>query len=59
MTIVGIFVFAAVATPSTDPLSMLFLAVPMTVLYGLAEVLAHFADRRRRRAKDEPSASLG
>ena len=27
-TIIGIFVFAAVATPSTDPLTMLFLAVP-------------------------------
>jgi sec-independent protein translocase protein TatC len=48
-TIVGIFVFAAVATPSTDPLSMLFLAVPMTVLYGISEVLAHLADRRRAR----------
>ena len=31
--IVGIFIFAAVATPSTDPLTMLFLAVPMTVLF--------------------------
>ena len=29
-TILGIFVFAAIATPSTDPLTMLFLAVPMT-----------------------------
>jgi sec-independent protein translocase protein TatC len=57
-TIVGIFVFAAVATPSTDPLSMLFLAVPMTVLYVLSEVIAHVADRRRR-AKNKPSASLG
>lgn len=58
-TIVGIFIFAAVATPSTDPLSMLFLAVPMTVLYGIAEILAHLADRRRRRARKEPSGSLG
>jgi sec-independent protein translocase protein TatC len=54
-----IFVFAAVATPSTDPLSMLFLAVPMTVLYGIAEILAHLADRRRRRAQKEPPGSLG
>jgi sec-independent protein translocase protein TatC len=46
-TIIGIFVFAAVATPSTDPLSMLFLAVPMTVLYFISEVIARLTDRRR------------
>jgi sec-independent protein translocase protein TatC len=46
-TIVGIFVFAAVATPSTDPLTMLFLAVPMTVLYLISELIARFTDRRR------------
>lgn len=32
--IVGVFVFAAAATPSTDPFSMLMLAVPMTVQVG-------------------------
>ena len=36
--ILGTFVFAAVATPSTDPFSMLMLAVPMLVLFLLAEV---------------------
>lgn len=46
-TIVGIFVFAAVATPSTDPLSMLFLAIPMTVLYMISEVIARLTDRRK------------
>ena len=46
-TIIGIFVFAAVATPSTDPLSMLFLAVPMTVLYLVSEIIARLTDRRR------------
>lgn len=46
-TIVGMFVFAAIATPSTDPITMLFLAVPMTVLYLVAEVIARFTDRRR------------
>ncbi|HJR90773.1 MAG TPA: twin-arginine translocase subunit TatC [Aeromicrobium sp.] len=45
-TILGIFVFAAIATPSTDPLTMLFLAVPMTVLYLVSEVIARLADRR-------------
>jgi len=45
--IVGIFVFAAVASPSTDPISMLALAVPMTVLYVVAEVICRVNDRRR------------
>ena len=39
--IMGITVFAAVATPSTDPLTMLALAVPIWVLYfGAVGVLA-------------------
>lgn len=46
-TIVGIFVFAAIATPSTDPLTMCFLAVPMTVLYLISELIARVTDRRR------------
>jgi sec-independent protein translocase protein TatC len=45
--ILGTFVFAAVATPSTDPISMLFLALPMTVLFLLSEAIARFIDRRR------------
>jgi sec-independent protein translocase protein TatC len=51
-TIVGIFVFAAIATPSTDPLTMLFLAVPMTVLYLVSELIARVTDRRRATAGD-------
>lgn len=45
--VLGTFVFAAVATPSTDPISMLFLAVPMTLLFMLSEGIARFIDRRR------------
>jgi sec-independent protein translocase protein TatC len=45
--IVGVFVFAAVATPSTDPFSMLMLAIPMTVLFLVSEVIARVVDRRR------------
>ncbi|GAA1932973.1 twin-arginine translocase subunit TatC [Nocardioides hwasunensis] len=41
-------VFAAVATPSTDPFSMLMLAIPMMVLFILAEVITRLIDRRRR-----------
>ena len=47
--IIGTFVFAAVATPSTDPFSMLFLAIPMLVLFLVAEV-----DRPPRRPRSRP-----
>ncbi|AXT86802.1 twin-arginine translocase subunit TatC [Aeromicrobium sp. A1-2] len=50
-TIIGIFVFAAIATPSTDPLTMLFLAIPMVILYLLSEIIAKLTDRRRGKAK--------
>ncbi len=50
--ILGVFVFAAVATPSTDPVSMLFLAIPMTGLFLVSELIARFVDRRRARADD-------
>jgi sec-independent protein translocase protein TatC len=45
------FVFAAVATPSTDPFSMLVLALPMLVLFLLAEVIARLVDRARGRGQ--------
>ena len=45
--IVGIFVFAAVATPSTDPFTMTIMAVPMVLLYGISEVMARLHDRRK------------
>lgn len=47
-TIIGIFVFAAVATPSTDPFTMTFMAVPMVLLYFVSEGIARVNDRRRR-----------
>lgn len=47
--VIVIFVFAAIATPSTDPLSMLFLAVPMTFLYLFSEGIAFLTDRKRGR----------
>jgi sec-independent protein translocase protein TatC len=49
MIIFAVFLFAAVATPSPDPISMLLLAVPCVVLVELAEVFAYFNDRRRAR----------
>ncbi len=50
--ILGTFVFAAVATPSTDPISMLFLAVPMALLFLVSEGIARLVDRRRVRSED-------
>jgi sec-independent protein translocase protein TatC len=47
--VIGTLVFAAVATPSTDPFTMLFLAVPMIVLFGVSEVICRVLDRRRAR----------
>ncbi|MFT4263311.1 MAG: twin-arginine translocase subunit TatC [Nocardioides sp.] len=49
--VIGTMVFAAVATPSTDPFSMLMLAIPMLILFGVAEVIARFVDRTRGRRK--------
>jgi sec-independent protein translocase protein TatC len=57
--IFAIFVFAAVATPSQDPFTMLALAVPMTALYGLAVTAAYLHDRRaERRGDTSPYATL-
>ncbi len=52
--VLGTFIFAAVATPSTDPFSMLMLAVPLLALLMMSELVARFVDRRRGRdAADE------
>jgi sec-independent protein translocase protein TatC len=44
-----IFVFAAVATPSQDPISMCMLAIPMALLFELAVLIAWLHDRRKAR----------
>ncbi len=48
----GTFIFAAVATPSTDPITMLLLAIPMVLLFLISEAIAHIVDRRRGLNKD-------
>jgi sec-independent protein translocase protein TatC len=53
----GAFLFAGIANPSPDPLSMLLLAVPCVVLVEVAEVVIYFNDRRRARVPD-PYADL-
>src|SRR6266704_3159383 len=57
MIICLVFAFAAVATPSPDPISMLLLAVPCVLLVELAEIFIWANDRRRARRPD-PYASL-
>jgi len=49
MIIFGVFAFAAIFTPSPDPISMLLLAVPCVVLVEASEVFAWANDRRRAR----------
>lgn len=50
MIIFLVFAFAAVFTPSPDPISMLLLAVPCVVLVEASEVFVWANDRRRARA---------
>jgi sec-independent protein translocase protein TatC len=49
MAIFLIFVFAAVATPSQDPISMCMLALPMCLLFEVAILIAWVHDRRKAR----------
>ncbi len=45
--IFSVFVFAGIASPSPDPLTMLLLAVPCLVLVEVAELIIWMNDRRR------------
>jgi len=47
LMIFAVFVFAGIASPSPDPLTMLLLAVPCLVLVEIAEVIIWMNDRRR------------
>ncbi|MFF0416204.1 twin-arginine translocase subunit TatC [Kitasatospora sp. NPDC004745] len=54
--VMAITVFAAFATPSADPVSMLTLAAPIWALYFIAVAIALFNDRRK--ARRNPDAGL-
>lgn len=47
--IIGIFTFAAFATPSPDAISMILMALPICGLYGIALLVCALLDRRRAR----------
>jgi sec-independent protein translocase protein TatC len=52
-----IFLFAAVATPSTDPFTMCAMAIPMVVLFEISVFVAVVHDRRKARRKLEERAA--
>lgn len=57
--IFGIAVFAAIATPTPDPYSMLALMTPMCVLYGAALVVTAILDRRKSRRLATADSAAG
>lgn len=58
LMIFGVFVFAGIASPSPDPVTMLLLAVPCVVLVEVSEVII-WANDRRRANRPSPYAGLG
>jgi sec-independent protein translocase protein TatC len=57
--VAGIAFMSAVLTPSTDPITFLAMAVPVTLLYGLCVGIAWVVDRGRRRSRaDDPLHDL-
>lgn len=55
--VLGITAFAAIATPTGDPLSLLALAGPITALYLVACAVSWLNDRRRARRPRPPSGT--
>jgi sec-independent protein translocase protein TatC len=58
MIIFLVFVFAGIASPSPDPLTMLLLGGIVIVLVEVAEVLIYFNDKRWARNHPELYADL-
>lgn len=47
LAVFGCFVFGAVATPSTDPFSMVALSIPMSIMYVVAELICRRNEKRK------------
>jgi sec-independent protein translocase protein TatC len=47
--IFGLFVFAALITPSQDPFTFTFMAIPLCLLYEVCIIIGRLRDRSRRR----------
>ena len=48
-----IFIIAAVATPSADPVSQTVMAAPMIVLYGISIIVAWMFGKKKRQTDDD------
>lgn len=53
--IIGVIIFAAVATPTGDPINLILLAGPMLVLVSIAVGISVLNDRRRARKRGSES----
>lgn len=45
----GIFIFSMIATPSQDPLSMLIMAIPLTILFAISVFAVKFTQGRKKK----------
>lgn len=55
--IFGVFVFAAVATPTGDPINLMILATPILILVAASIGICMVNDRRRAQSASEPDYS--
>ncbi len=59
VVVLSVFAFAAVATPTGDPVNMTLLAAPVLLLISIATFIAWLNDKRRaRKRKDDPVLGL-